>query len=757
MPDGPPSEGRPPGGGQVGSRLRRLAQRPTSLIRRLAAARPRAQGLVAFFAYALASLALWGRQALGRLSTTYVGVGREDAKLYTWSLRWWPYALSHGLNPFLSRVVWAPTGINMAWVTGLPGPSILSAPFTLLLGPIVVANVLTLLAPALAAWGAYLLCRRIADAFWPALAGGYLFGFSTYEVGQMHGHLNLILIFPVPLCVYLVLRRLDGSIGRGAFVALLAAGLIGQFSISTEVFATMTLFGAVAFAGAVALGPGELRTRLFGTGALVASAYAAAGVFLSPYLFYVVKGAPSRPVRPLEHASTDLLSFVAPRHVTLIGGLALQRFTHVFTLNAVEDGAYLGIPILLVVLLFGLTGRRRPGTWPLLGFLVFLVVASLGPVLHVHGHPTVRLPWSVLAGAPIVQDALPERFTAYIWLTVAVVASLWVAEASRRQWARWGLVALGALAILPDVSTPPYFPPVRVPAFFSEGTYRRYLAPGEIVMPIPFGRGEGMLWQADTNMYFRQAGGYVGPVPTQYQRDPAVLHLSQGRPELIDPQALSLFVTTHDVGAVVVDDAYAKTWQPLLGTLGVQPDRVGGVMLYRLHATPGHPVEPLSGVSFAGDLRPGGTLESFVLPRLGGSGNVTYRGFRGTPLVLEFFASWCGDCLRELRGLVEVQRSLGSRAGFLGVAQSDRAGLALAAARGLGVGFPTASDSLGRLFSGFEGTTMPLTVFIRPQGRIAAVRGGLLSPKAVVALMARDFGPRFARRTVPGGSGPAGR
>ena len=92
--------------------------------------------------------------------------------------------------------------------------------------------------------------------------GGFLFGFSTYINQHMRAQLNLVLIFFVPLAVYLVIRRVESSIGRIVFVVLLALVLAGQFSTSTEVFATMTLFGALAYVGALLVAPVPVKKRL---------------------------------------------------------------------------------------------------------------------------------------------------------------------------------------------------------------------------------------------------------------------------------------------------------------------------------------------------------------------------------------------------------------------------------------------------------------------------------------------------------------
>jgi uncharacterized membrane protein len=127
---------------------------------------------------------LFGLPALTRLSSVYVGTGGADQNLFAWSLVWWPHALRSGQNPFHADVLWAPDGVNLAWVTAVPGPSLLVSPLTAVFGPVASLNVLLLAAPALAGWAAYLACRQVTGTFWPSVAGGYMFGFSTYLVAQ---------------------------------------------------------------------------------------------------------------------------------------------------------------------------------------------------------------------------------------------------------------------------------------------------------------------------------------------------------------------------------------------------------------------------------------------------------------------------------------------------------------------------------------------------------------------------------------------
>jgi hypothetical protein len=54
------------------------------------------------------------------------------------------------------------------------------APVTHFFGPILPYNILSIASPPLAAWTAFVLCRYACGRFWPALLGGYIFGFSSY-------------------------------------------------------------------------------------------------------------------------------------------------------------------------------------------------------------------------------------------------------------------------------------------------------------------------------------------------------------------------------------------------------------------------------------------------------------------------------------------------------------------------------------------------------------------------------------------------
>lgn len=147
-----------------------------------------------------------------------------------------------------------------------------------------------------------------------------------------------------------------------------------------------------------------------------------------------------------------------------------------------------------------------------------------------------------------------------------------------------------------------------------------------------------------------------------------------------------------------------------------------------------------SGVAFAGDLRTGGTLEELRLPELEGDGVIEYATYADRPLVINFFASWCPNCIAEMPEFERVHSLLGDRVAFLGVSQSDAREASIALARETGITYQTAIDERGEFFSAIGGLGMPTTVFIRPGGEIAEVWVGALNAEALRGLVADHLG-----------------
>jgi hypothetical protein len=527
--------------------------------------------------YVVLSLGLFGVHIIRHLDSRIVASDPIDSSQFMWFLAWWPHALLHGLNPFVTHVMFVPDGFNLTWATSMPGPSLLLAPITLAFGPAVTWNVIQLASPALSAWTAFLLCRHVTRRTAPSLVGGYIFGFSPYMLTHLTGGPYLALVPLLPLFVLLVLRRLEGSIGSRAFVVWTALAMIAQFSISSEVLATATLFGAIALALAFALLP-ERRAALVDVIKLLIGALAVTVVVVSPYLLYFEFGHHYPP--GATFFSADLTSFVIPPSLVAVsqhhGAPAIGSSTE----------SYLGVPLVLLIGWFMWQGRRSRVTWVIAGSLLIAVLFALGATLFVHGHKTsIHGPWWLLKHLPVLRYAIPVRFAVFYVLPAVLMVALLLSRWSLRQpagIAAWGLAAAAVAFIVPNVGSSSFDTRIADPPFFASGAYKSYIHPSDNVLTIP-AWGQNERWQANTGFRFNLSDGYAGnPFPPSFTRYPAWNMFLTGRLTPDYAAQLRRYVVDKRVTAVVVDQSVPGPWTKLFGSLGVRPVSTGGVLVYRV-------------------------------------------------------------------------------------------------------------------------------------------------------------------------------
>jgi hypothetical protein len=556
---------------------------------------PALQGLLALGIYLAVFIVGFGLALVGGLGQPKVGQGYVDPNLFIWFWRWWPYAVTHGLNPLYSHQIGAPAGYNLAaWTTSTPSVALLMWPVTAAFGPTASFNLTLLLAPPTAAWGAFVVARRLTGRFWPALLAGAVYGFNIYELAHdVSGQPNVTVTLLFPLLVYLVLLWWDGTLGRTGFVIWSAVALALEFYTFTEglLDAAIVTVAALVVGFAVA-GSGARRTvaRLAG---LIALSYAGAAALASPYLLDELLNLPRGLNRNAPNFSLHLLGLVLPRQDRLWGLPSLAA------LSARNPAAvYVGIPLLVLLLAFAVVTWSSKLTRLLVVTFAVVIALSVGPVLVIGGKHAFTLPWSRLWRLPIARSVEANRFILFGYLVLAIVLALWLAAPVRSRLllaARWGLAVL-ALAVMfanlptfAEVVVPQpqaYAPGVpstkatnALPAFITDGLYRRYLKPGEIVAVLSSRGNAGMLFQADTDFYFRNAGGFINaslnsgnalPLPVAQLSDPS------------PAKEREFFRYAHEagLGAIIVEQAWSEKWMYVFGTLGLRGTTVGGVTVY---------------------------------------------------------------------------------------------------------------------------------------------------------------------------------
>ncbi|MBI2237014.1 MAG: TlpA family protein disulfide reductase [Actinobacteria bacterium] len=135
----------------------------------------------------------------------------------------------------------------------------------------------------------------------------------------------------------------------------------------------------------------------------------------------------------------------------------------------------------------------------------------------------------------------------------------------------------------------------------------------------------------------------------------------------------------------------------------------------------------------------GPLLPDFSLAAFGGQGEVTGADFRGTPLVLNFWASWCPFCIEEMPGFERVNREFGGAVTFLGVDLQDDRALAEDLAVRTGVTYRLAEDPEGSLFAAVGGLGMPTTLIVSADGHIEEKVTGPLEPDQLRRLILENL------------------
>jgi hypothetical protein len=547
---------------------------------RLAAGR----GGWAFAAYLVLAFCFLGIRVAAHPERDIIGGLFTDPQIFVWSFAWWPHAILHGLNPFYTHQIWAPDGFNLAWATSVPGLAIAFAPVTLLFGPVLAYNVASIVMPAVAAWTAFLLCKRVTgDAAWPSLAGGYLFGFSTYILAAELTHIFSAAVFLLPVAALLVLRFVDGELGPRGFAFRFGLLLAAQMLLSTEVLFVLTLALAVGLVLALILAPAT-RAAIRRIPVPLAGAYLLAAALTAPFLYYVATGLEFRAPTGAHTFVADLLNLVVPTMASLGGWWTKSVAAH-FPANDSERGTYLGLPLLLIVAFFAWDRRRSPGgRWLAVAFLV-AVVTALGSWLTVNGKELfVLYPGAWLAAKPFFKQAMPVRLMVFAALAAAVMTAIWAASSRRPRSLRIALPALAVLAIAPNVAWGAWARTPEVPRLFTTSMYKSCIGRGENVLLLPFGTlGDSMMWQARTGFWFRDAGGYISPYPPPSYTwlDGMRRIATEQSPPDVDTNSVLQLVRAKRVTTIVVDMKAEKLWGPVLAPLG-EPQDAGGTWIYRL-------------------------------------------------------------------------------------------------------------------------------------------------------------------------------
>ena len=122
----------------------------------------------------------------------------------------------------------------------------------------------------------------------------------------------------------------------------------------------------------------------------------------------------------------------------------------------------------------------------------------------------------------------------------------------------------------------------------------------------------------------------------------------------------------------------------------------------------------------------------------GGTGTVA--DYEGTPLVVNFFASWCPPCVREMPEFQDVFERLDGQVAFLGLSQDQSPQDALALVEATGVTYDVGWDPDLEVYGATGSIAMPTTAFVSPSGELLDTFAGALDTEALAELIEDTLG-----------------
>ena len=507
------------------------------------------RGTVALAAvyYLLAALAVTLLLWRDPVSRTVAG-NPNDADQMAWFFRYDATAIAHFHLPALvTTAMNAPQGVNLMWNTPLLLPGVLLAPVTLLFGPQVSLTVLLTVGFAGSATAMFAVLRRWQVSVAGAALGAAVYGFSPALVHSAIGHYDLqFAVFP-PLIADAVLRLATGrtsAVRGGLWLGLLVAG---QVFISEEILFGTGLAVLLLLVVMAASRPREVRGRI---GTL------AGGLGVAACVLTVIAGYPLwvQFFGPLHQTGSpfttdffknDLSGFVVPSSFMLFhtAGSAAEALRYQGQLP--EYLGYLGWPLIAVLVAGTIRFWRRLPVRACAVACAVLSLFSLGGTLLAsgHDHAWIKLPWYWLQGLPVLDAALPDRFSivadgaaaallafcvdaAALALTAVALSILGrrlprlaLSLPGRRKWAPWSaavVMSCAVLAVLPIVPRPlPADAAIQVPPGWSAAFAALHLPASATVLTVPVPMStftEPLRWQADTGQPAALVGGYfMGP------------------------------------------------------------------------------------------------------------------------------------------------------------------------------------------------------------------------------------------------------
>lgn len=405
----------------------------------------RGSGTLARYAPYVAVTALYLIIALGmfypitlNMSSVTPGTG-GDSYQNLWNIWWVNFAtLNLHTSIYMTKFLYWPVGVNLAFQTLTPVSALLAAPFTAV-NLVFAYNILFFLGFALSGLTMFILADYLVKNKYAAFIAGIVFSFSAFHIAQSYTHIDFIMLEWVPLFLYFFLRVLHEKrsifniVGMSACFAL--ATLMGVIQVSLMLLLIMFMI-VVAYL----LYKPNRKLILNGNFWVSMAVFAVLAFIIGSWNFVPILSSIMQPgslatvnsLNDIQHNaiwSNNLLAFFVPSFYNGLffnAGISSGIYNAIYAPDAVERVAYVGYTVIALAL-FGILKRFRQARLWLVGVFIFGWL-SIGPMLQI-GSVVTQIPglyylYHLIPALNIIRE--PGRFGMIMTLFVAILAAIGV-------------------------------------------------------------------------------------------------------------------------------------------------------------------------------------------------------------------------------------------------------------------------------------------------------------------------------------------
>jgi hypothetical protein len=397
---------------------------------------------------------------------------------------------------------------------------------TLLAGPQTSLTIVMTVGFAGSALAMFAVLRRWGVTTRAAALGGAVYGFSPALLHSAIGHYDLQFAVFLPLIIDQAFRLLAGRTTPWRGGICLGLLVTAQLMINEEMLFDTAVTGLIIALVLIRRLP-ALKPAIQGFAVALGTTVLLVGYPLWEQFFGPLpqQGSPFT----LDYFKNDLSGLVTPSSLMLFHTSGSAAAAASFQGQLPEYLAYLGIPLIIVLVAAAVRFWRIPVVRALAAAWLVTEVLSLGGTLLAAGHAYsgVKLPWYWVQGLPLLASVIPDRFSIVADGAAAALLAFAVDAAVPLVRERMPALAMGRrpvvavlsvaiLAILPIVPKPlPATAATPLPAGWSQAfaDLRLPASANVLVVPIPSATFTSALrWQADTGVPRSMVGGYfMGP------------------------------------------------------------------------------------------------------------------------------------------------------------------------------------------------------------------------------------------------------